>query len=355
LVERGHGVVIAAPGDSELVRRARDLAIPTDDSITFQRGFRPLVQFRDARRMRRLLAEGGFDVVHTHGSQDSWIVAWANRPKRVPVVRTKHNIFAISDHVLNRWLYGKVFDRIICISNAIIEQCAAKSYMARDRLILIHSAVELDRYANPDPAGVAAWRAKWGDRRPVVVIVGRLREEKGHRFLFAATAQLRRDFPKMLLIVAGDGSLRTEFEERVAALGIADSVRFLGFRTDIPEILAAADLFVMPSLAEGLGTAAIEASAAGRPIVASRVGGITDVIRDGETGRLVAAGDAGDLARAMKEVLADRAMADRLAQAARRYAFDHFTTAALVEKNIAVYSQLLESLGRRPTLPQKTR
>ena len=359
LAERGHDVLIAAPGDSELIRRARSANLSADGSMTFRRGFRPLALARDIRRMRRLLGRrtggmpvgaqapcrGGFDLVHTHGSQDSWVVALANLPKRLPVVRTKHNIFPIRDHFANRWLYGRAFDRVICISGAIVEQCAAKPYVQRDRLALVHSAVDLERFAQPDRARVEAWRSQWAGPQPVVAVVGRLRREKGHRFLLEAIAQLRRDFPAILLVVAGDGSLRAELEQNAAALGIRDHVRFLGFRTDVPEILAAADLFVLPSLAEGLGTAAIEAAAAGRPVVASRVGGLTDIIRDGETGRLVEPGDAAALTRAIAQLLADWQLAKRLAQAARRYASEHFTVAALVEKTEAVYAQMLENPG----------
>jgi len=349
LAERGHAVAIAAPADSELVRRAQAIGLPTDCSISFRRGFWPPTLVRDVHRMRHLLATGRFDIVHTHGSQDSWIVALANRPKRLPVVRTKHNVFRIRDHIGNRWLYGRAFDRIICISKAIVEQCAAKPYIPGDHLSLIHSAVELERYLQPDPASIAALRAQWSGCHPIVAIVGRLRREKGHRFLLEALVRLRHEFPAILLLVAGEGSVRAELEQQVAALGIADLVRFLGFRSDVPEILAAADLFVMPSLSEGLGTAAIEASAAGRPIVASRVGGITDIICDGETGRLVNPGDAADLARVIKEVLSDHEMAERLAHAARRHASERFTIPALVEKNIAVYQEVLESLDRQPT------
>jgi len=354
LAERGYDILIVAPGDSELVRRANAAGLKTDTSISFRRGLRPLALIRDIRQMRRLIAEHQFDIIHTHGPQDSWLVAFANRPKRAPVIRTKHNSFPIRDHFGNRWLYGRVFDRIICISEAILEQCTAKLYIPPNRLAFIHSAIELDRYAKPDPAAVAALRAQWGGRNPVVVVIARLREEKGHRFLFEAMARLRSDFPAILLVVSGVGSLRAEMEQRVAVLGVADLVRFIGFRTDIPELLAAADLFVLPSVSEGLGTAAIEASAAGRPIVASRIDGIPDIVRDGETGRLANPGDAEDLARVMKEVLSDRVTAERYAAAARRRAFAHFAVQSLVEKNIAVYSELLDSLGRRPAKTQES-
>jgi glycosyltransferase involved in cell wall biosynthesis len=346
LAGEGHAVTIAAPGDSELVRRARAEGFAVEDSMRFARGLRPLTFWRDLRRMRHLIESGRFDLIHAHGSQDSWVVALANRPKRLPVARTKHNVFPMADHFANRWLYGRAFDRIICISEAIVEQCAAKRYIDRGRLPLIHSAIDLDRYAQPDRAGVERRRAEWRGRR-VVAVIGRLRDEKGHRFLFEAIARLRARFPNVLLVVAGDGSLRQEFEQRVAALGIGDHVRFLGFRTDVPEILAAADIFALPSLSEGLGTAAIEAAAAGRPIVASRVGGLPDIIHNGETGRLVEPGDARTLADALADLLADPSRASEMGRAACAHAFAHFTLSVLAEKTEAVYAGMIEEWRTR--------
>jgi len=345
LAERGHDVLIAAPGDSELVRRARSAQLATNGEMSFRRGFRPAALVRDVRRMRRLLARERFDLIHTHGSQDSWIAALANVPKRIPIVRTKHNIFPIRDHAANRWLYGRAFDRIICISKAIVEQCAEKPYIGREKLHLVHSAADLDRFANPDAEGVASWRGKWKDRHPVIAVVGRLRREKGHRFLFEAVARLRDRFPGILVVVAGDGSLREELREYARALGIGEQVLFLGFRTDVAEILAASDIFALPSLSEGLGTAIIEAAAAGRPIAATRVGGITDIVADGETGLLVEPGDAEGLARAIGRLAEDRAFAERLGEAAKRYAFEHFAAENLVEKTEAVYREILS--GRK--------
>ncbi|MCX8036651.1 MAG: glycosyltransferase family 4 protein [Candidatus Sumerlaeia bacterium] len=344
LAARGHEVCIAAPAESELVRRAREARLAVETSMTFRRGWTPLPFLRDVAAMRRLLARSRFDVIHTHGSLDSWVVALAHRPRRIPIVRTKHNIFPIADHFANRWIWGQVFDRIVCISQAIFDYCAAKPYIRRERLVLIHSAIDLERYSRPVPERVAEWRARWSDHSPVVVIVGRLREEKGHTVLFEALGYLRQKYPKILLAVAGDGSLRKTLERQAAETGLGACVCFLGFRTDVPEILAAADLFVMPSLAEGLGTAAIEASAAGKPIVASRVGGICDVVRDGETGRLVPPGDAVALAQAMDAMLSDRAAAERMGQAARQFAFATFTLDALVKRNIALYREILAGL-----------
>lgn len=347
LARRGHDVLIAAPEQSELLERARATGLATDGTMQFVRGFRPTSLVRDLRRMRGLISRGDFDLIHTHGSQDSWIVALADLRRRVPVVRTKHNIFPIRDHFANRWLYGRVFSRIICISTAIMEQCGSKPYIAPEKLALVHSAIELERFANPDKHGCRVWRERFAGHRPVVAAVGRLRPEKGHRFLLEAVAKLRGDFPKILLVIVGDGSLRPDLEQQACELGLADKhVRFLGFRDDVAEILAACDMFALASVAEGLGTAAIEAAAAGKPIVASRVGGLVDIVRDKETGRLVSPGDAGDLARAIAELAADAALAERLGRRAREFAFRNFTLEALVEKTEAVYAELLAGVGR---------
>jgi glycosyltransferase involved in cell wall biosynthesis len=343
LAERGHGVLIAAPGDSELVRRAATAGLPVEGSMQFRRGFRPRSVARDVAIMRRLLRRRQFDLIHTHGSQDSWITALANLPKRRPVVRTKHNVFPIRDHAANRWLYGRFFDRLICNSTAIVEQCAAKPYIERGKLARIYSAVDLGRFTRPDPEGVASLRSEWGNRRPVLVLAARLRPEKGHQFLLEAVGRLRRNFPRILLVLAGDGSLRPGLEQQAASLGIADHVRFLGLRNDIPEILATADLFILPSLSEGIGTAAIEACAAGLPVVSSRVGGMPEVILDGVTGRLVEAGNVDELTEAVAGILSDPDRARTMGDAAHRHAAENFTIDALVAQTETVYSELLKA------------
>jgi glycosyltransferase involved in cell wall biosynthesis len=348
LADDGHAVLVAAPGDSELLRRAREAGLETDGAFLFARGLRPRPNLRDLRRMKRLLRDGGFDIVHTHGSQDSWIVAFSNRSIRLPVIRTKHNFLPIREHFANRWLYGKVFDRIICVAQAVADQCAAKPYLDAGRLPVIHSAVDLDRFRKADPDQVGRLRREWGEDRIVIAAMGRLRPEKGHRHLLEAVAGLRGAFPRLLLVCGGAGSLRGELAETVRTLGIDEHVRFLGMRTDVPEILHAADLFAMPSLSEGIATAAIEASVAGLPVVASRVGGIPEVVTDGETGLLTEPGDSADLARALSRLLADSDLRRRLGEAARGKNFDRFTIRSLVEETESIYREVLENRRCKP-------
>jgi len=347
LVERGHEVTLAVPEGSVLAERAAGTGIRIFTGAQFTRGFRPRKVARDVRALRRLLREGDFDLIHTHGSQDSWAVTFAliNFHPRPVVLRTRHNIFPIRDHFLNRKLYGTWTDGLVCISEAIVEYCAAKPYLKRENLSLIHSAVDAERFNVPrdrsllEEFGVAD--------RFVAVVTGRLRKEKGHTHLIDAMKRVAAEVPKFVLLVVGSGSLEGELKEQARAAGLQARVIFTGFRTDIPQILAAADLFVMPSISEGLGTAILEAGAAGLPIVSTPVGGIPDIIRDGDTGLLASPGDSDALADALIRMSGDPDLAARCGEAARRHVDEQFSEESLVRETEAAYRMWLERKSRR--------
>lgn len=337
LAAKGHDVTLAVPKGSALEERARASRLKVFCGVYFARGMRPRYLLHDVAALRALVRSERFDIVHTHGSQDSWAVALALlafRPRPV-VLRTKHNIFPIRDHVFNRWLYGRAADGIVCISRSILDDCAAKPYLRRENLALIHSAVDFERFAAVQDR---ALRKEYGvEDRFVAGVVGRLREEKGHRHLFDALPEVIRAAPDFVLLVVGAGSLEDELKSRVRALGLERQVIFTGFRQDVPRVLAALDLFVAPSVSEGLGTAILEAAAASRAIVACAVGGIPDIVRHGETGLLAAPGDPAALAKALLTFYSDRALAQRCGQAAAAHVRAEFSEEALVEKTEAFY------------------
>jgi glycosyltransferase involved in cell wall biosynthesis len=191
LRERGHQVTIAAPGKSPLARKAAQTGIEVVGDVEFRRGFHPLSFFHDVYVLRRCYLAAPFDVVHLHGSQDSWACAFAFREvkDRISIVRTKHNLFPIRDHALNRWLYGKCIDHIVCISGEVYRDCAVKSYISAERLSVIHSAVRSDLLEADE--GVKDLREEWHiGQKFCVGTIGRLREEKGHRFLLQAIAKV---------------------------------------------------------------------------------------------------------------------------------------------------------------------
>ncbi len=212
--------------------------------------------------------------------------------------------------------------------------------MRRENLDLAHSAVNAERFRLPRDRSVLREFGLAG--RYVAGIVGRLRPEKGHRHLFEALPKVIQAKPDFALLAVGSGSLEGELMALAGRLGLERHVRFAGFRTDVPRILNALDLFVMPSISEGLGTAALEAGAAGLPIVASREGGITDIITDGEHGLLAPPGDAPALAEAIVRMTLDRDLAARCAHAVRQRVCAEFSEEALVEKNDAIYRAWFE-------------
>ena len=175
--------------------------------------------------------------------------------------------------------------------------------------------------------------------RPVVLTCARLHSEKGHIYLMQAAKLV----PEALFIFAGDGPERGRLEEFARETGVDGQVQFLGHREDIPELLAACDVFVLPSLHEALGLSILEAMAATKPIVATVVGGIPETVIDGVTGLLVAPRDPKGLADAIHKLLSDGALAARIAEAGRRRAAECFSSEAMVRGVTRIYDELVPS------------
>jgi glycosyltransferase involved in cell wall biosynthesis len=348
MAEKGHDVILAAPAGSELEARAGEAGLNVFNRATFTRGFRPRKVLADARALRALMRREAFDVVHTHGSQDSWAVAWALlgfRPRPI-VLRTRHNTFPMKDHILNRKLYGDWTDGLICISEAIMEHCAARPHLRRENLTLVHDAVDATRFRTGD----RSLRTELGvDDRYVAGVTGRLRPEKGHRHLLDALPKIIEVAPDFTLLVVGAGSLEGELRAQADRLALGDHAIFTGFREDVPRVLAALDLFIMPSVSEGLGTAILEAAATGLPIVASRVGGIPEILDGRERGSLVEPGDAEAIADAALAFYRDRRRAEASGRASAEFVTRHFSPQALVDKTEAVYFGWLRRRAERET------
>jgi glycosyltransferase involved in cell wall biosynthesis len=184
---------------------------------------------------------------------------------------------------------------------------------------------------------------------PLVGVVGRLEPQKGHAYLFEAWPSIVAEFPDARLLVVGDGSLRPRLQARAQELGVAGSVLFAGFRADIPRVLDAIDVLALPSLYEGMPLTAIEASAMGRPVVATAVDGTPEVVVEGETGLLVSPGDPAGLANALCRLLGDPAGRARLGRAGRARAMDLFDQRQQVRRTQELYTAA--QAGVHGTLP----
>ncbi len=181
--------------------------------------------------------------------------------------------------------------------------------------------------------------------QPVLMTMGRLTPMKGHRFLIECVPGLAADFPGLAVLIFGHGHLQAQLVRQAAELGVGDCVRLVGHRDDARLLLDAADVFVLPSLYEGMPLAALEAMEVGLPVVATRAIGCAEVVADGRTGLLVNHQDARALGRALATLLADAELRARQGRAGRRRYLRRFTSTRMAASTLAVYQQALQSMG----------
>lgn len=300
--------------------------------------------------LSRLLRAGRYDVVHTHLFPADVIGRIAGRIAGIPVsVKSLHNMGAwkkrrhlITDRLLAAWT-----DRVICCSDFQRSVAARQEKFADDAAVTIHHGVRLARF---EPRiDRHAFVASLGLRtdRLTVGTVGRPIPEKGHRYLLDAMPQIVTAHPNVQFLIVGDGTLRAELESRAAGLGLADRVRFVGARPDVPELLAAMDIFVFPSVSEGFGIAVVEAMASRLPVVASNVGPLPEIVIDGETGLLVRTADGNALAAAINRLIEDEQLRRRLARAGRASVEARFTDSHMVGTLENLYLNLYQASAAR--------
>ena len=235
-------------------------------------------------------------------------------------------------------------DLVIANSEAVRHQVLHSEGIAPERVIIIRNGVDVRRFrCTPDPSLRTSLGLDAG--APLVGVTANLLDYKGHGYFLDAWRSLLGTHPRAQAILIGDGPLREEITGRIRALGLGGSVRLLGSRPDVPAILALVDMVAHPSLEEGFPNAVLEAMAAGKPVVATSVGGTPEAVVDGETGLLVPARDSGALAEGMARLLARPAEARALGEAGRRRVAERFGLEAMVQRHEALYERLGRSIA----------
>jgi glycosyltransferase involved in cell wall biosynthesis len=234
-------------------------------------------------------------------------------------------------------------DRLVGNSHAVVGYYRQLG-VPEDRLAMIYSGIADEE---PPPANPAAVRSEFGfaAEAPLALFAGRLAEQKRVDDLLKALDLLQHVQPDLRTLIAGDGPLRAQLEETTRLYHLDERVRFLGHRDDVPRLLAAADLVVLPSAYEGLPNLVLEAMRFRKPVVATAAPGTTEVVVDGQTGVLVPVGNPQLLARAIRDVVRDRELAQRLGQAGRARADASFRADAMIDQFAALYEQLARAKG----------
>ena len=247
----------------------------------------------------------------------------------------------ISHRLLYR-LASRLGSGFIAVSNKVGKEMVQIIGPIQDRITVICNGVNVERYQKPvDKIRVRSQLELKANAR-LIAVVATLKEQKGHRYLIDAMASIVPRHLDLHVLFVGDGDLREELQVQVKRLNLGDHIHFLGNRSDVPELLAASDLFVLPSLWEGLPKALLEAMATGLPIVASEVSGTVQAMIPNQTGILVPPGDTRRLAQAIERLLSDAVQAQAMGAAARRRVETNFSARKQAGEYLALYRRLLD-------------
>lgn len=343
LLERGIDVEMAIRPSSRLPDLVAERGDAGADLVWHRLPFRNALDLTSIRGIARIVERNGVDVVHAHVARDYPVAAMATASdRRGALVITRHHYLPIKSNVLYRRLLGRA--SIITVSESVRQTVAESLRVDPESIAVVHNWIDLDRHASPRDR--ASERHAYGIKRRVAVgIVGQLTPLKGQEEFLRAAAQVvatRGDVE--FLIVGEDGEAGSPFkrrlERRVAELGLGEWVRFLGFQQDLPGLFTALDAVAVPSWNEAFSLVAAEAMAAGRPVIASRVGGLVEVVEDELSGILVPVRDPDALAKAILRLAADPALAEMLGARARESA-RRFARGPGIDAIVEVYRRAL--------------
>jgi len=308
-----------------------------------------LNNLQPALSLMRLCREERFAIVHVHGLEAGLWARVAARAAGMPVViYTPHTI-----DVRNRWLQrlypylerGLSFftDMIISVNETDRTRLIQRRMVSPDKVVTIYNGIDPARFELKGSQDEYKQRLGVDPRKPLVLQMGRLREQKAPRHFLLAADKALKEIPDVQFALLGEGPLEPELRRLALELGIAPNVHFLGWREDVPETLAAADVSVLTSLWEGLPYSVLESMAAGKPVVATSVNGSRELVVDSETGFLVPPRDPQAVAEKVIALLRDPELAAKMGKSGRRRVEERFSVQAMVQKTEALYQSLLDA------------
>lgn len=338
--KRGHNVYIASSAGSLLPRFAEEGIIYLPLPLKTKSEISPKV-FISRSRLLKYLRGKNIDIIHAN-TRVTQVLSFLIRSRLgAPYVWTCHGFF-------KRRFFRRVFpccgDRVIAISGPVKEHLV-NDFGVNEKIIrVIHSGIDIEKFSgSKEGPRTEAKRALGLSEGPVVGTVARLSEEKGHIYLIRAMRDVVGRIPAAQLIIVGEGRMKGELLKLVGSCGLGKSAFILPPAMQTPQVLAAMDLFVLPSLKEGLGLALMEAMASGLAVVGSDVGGIKSLIQDGYTGLLVEAADSAGLSSAILKLLQEPDKAKYLGDNARTFINENFSQEKMISQTEGVYAECLSA------------
>ncbi len=337
LSSRGHSVLVVCRPDSAIAQRGttfRAEVLP----MKFSWDFNPATVLS----LYRLLTSRHIDLVCTNWEKELRLCGLAGQLAGIPVVPSREVDRPIKSTLLNRWVYGRLADAILLNSHATHATLLASApWLAGKTCKIVWKGVDPDVYEKAAPSGIRK-ELGVGREETVVGFVGRLDEQKGVPVLLESMRMVCAETTGIRFVLAGDGPLRARAAAFVGENKLSQRVQLLGFRQDVPSLLKSIDLLVMPSLWEGFGYAALEAMAAGKPVIASNTSSLPEIVEDQSTGLLVPPNSARDLASAIMSLAINRPLQQAFGKAGRERACRMFSLTRMVEETEGFFADVAE-------------
>ncbi len=301
-------------------------------------------------KIKHFIKKEEIQIIHSHGYKSNLYGLVASRLSRVPIIATLHGWTSDTSKVrlyerLDRWIIKKM-DHLVCVSLSIKKKLEGLG-LDNGRITFIPNVIDADKF-DPDKAKDGLRQEFNLQDNPVMGIVGRLNYEKGHIYLLRAMKDICSRIPTAKLLIVGDGVLKEELKKEAEYLGISGNVIFTGIRKDMASVYKSLDIFILPSLTEGLPLALLEAMSMKLPVIATGVGGVPEVLSENE-GILIPPKDAGILKRSILSLLADRALRKELGENARKKILSGFSLSSLFQKYMQIYSETMNNQYKNKT------
>jgi len=349
LEERGHVVLFGARAGHELERRARDEGMRVA-SFAMKGRFNGVDDLRDFLKLRHAIRERGIELIHCHRGKDHWLAALARLcagPRRPVLVRTRHVVTPVRGHAFNRWLYRRATQGVIAVSAAVRAslEAALQTDAAATGARVILPGVDTERFSPGLRRPEVRRRLGAGPETALVGLIGRIQRVKGQRQFLEAAAAVARSCREAHFVLAGKGTpSQVEALRRYAdRVGLPrERLTILGVLADLPDVLAALDVGVVASIgSEGSSRIALEYLASGLPVVATRVGGIPDLLDNERTGFLVESHNPTAMAESITRLVTDPGKRCAVGEAGRRSAVQTFSRARWLSETEAFYEEVL--------------
>lgn len=335
MAARGHWVALATRPQARLVEKARQAGLPV---FTFP--FRGKLDPVTLVGLMRLIGRERVDIVNTHSGLDSWVGGLAARLAGARLLRTRH-----LNYPLHRSWHNFIHylpQRIIACGEVMRRDLIERDGFPPQQLASIPTGIDFQTFRPRHSRQETRAALGLAEESWVILMVGVIRQVKRHEIALEALAALGGRVPNLVLLLAGDGPREENVRRYAEELGVADRVRFLGHRDDVPDLLAAADCFILTSRSEGVPQAVTQALGSGLPVVATAVGGVPELVQDGVTGLLVPAENPAAVADALARVATEPGLAARLAAGGQAHAQVHFSLQAMIDATEALCAQVLE-------------